>query len=124
MFPGSDDRELPPGQADNVVRLRTGDCGLAARPQSATTATAKDRAMVFLNGPRADVNGFRISALFESDPDLDEVVVTMIRNGFRYVADLNAARVADVFANSSARLDERRRVIERLRSDAQVRLVS
>ncbi|HEU0118742.1 MAG TPA: hypothetical protein VFR09_08935 [Alphaproteobacteria bacterium] len=70
-----------------------------------------------------DINSFRISALFETEPKLDGVVGAIIRNGFRYIGDLHTARVGRVFENSNARLDERRTIIERLKRNARVRLV-
>lgn len=85
---------------------------------------APNQPLRFICTASNDINSYRIGALFETEPELDGVLGAIIRNGYCHIGDLHTAHVTDVFAGSEARLDERRRIIERLKTNAQVKLMS
>lgn len=59
----------------------------------------------------------RISGIFEAEPEVDHIVIGMIRNGYQSAGDLHGAAVADVFADVDATLSDQRAVIEALKGN-------
>jgi hypothetical protein len=59
----------------------------------------------------------RISGIFEAEPEVDHIVIGIIRNGYQSAGDLHGAAVADVFAEVDATLSDQRAVIEALKGN-------
>jgi hypothetical protein len=76
----------------------------------------------FLDTSNADLREFRVSAIFESHPQVDFIVIGVAKNGFTHVGDLHGAYMKDVFAGVDSRLDEKRWFIERLQGHVRLRL--
>ena len=85
---------------------------LVRRTESADKKSLKFR----LKPGTEELHQYRISAVFESHPEVDHIVIGMGQNGFRYIGDLQLATLRDVFANIDAPLHETRWVIDSLKA--------
>jgi hypothetical protein len=76
---------------------------------------------LYLRPGSEELHQYRISAIFEAHPEVDHIVIAMVRNGFETIADLHGCEVRRAFAGIDAPLHEQRWVLERLK--AHLRLI-